>query len=271
MLSSRYAPIVALTVLAVIIVGALGWFLAIKPQVDDRGDIASTTDEVRANTEAIALASAQIDSFAAALEETTDYSGAIALNAPSTFDMQAIRARIASAISSAGAEVVTVEQATSTDVEGWEMPSGSLESDRVAALFQTGPVHPEATEEVFTPAVTPVSTDEGGAQIWAVPVMVTVAGGSQEVLDVLDILEDPDQQIFQVHTVEFTARPDTSSSIAGVSDPATGDAILEFSGFFYLHEPDLEIVDTGTLGDGSLGGATPFEPIEGGENQPGAN
>lgn len=278
MLNSRYAPVVALTVLAIILVGVLGWFLAIKPQLDQRGEISSTASEVVTNTEQIQLESSQIDQFAARLAELPDYSEAIATHAPDTFHVEDARTRIADAISASQAEIVSFEHGGVIEVEGWALPAKSLPSSRLAALYKTGPLHaaveteaPEAEAEVFVPVVTPATGDETTRTFYGIPVTVEIAAPGQNLLDVLAVLENPDLQLFQIYDVQFESRPERAGSINGVSDPEDGDAILTFTGFFYLQDPTTEIVDEGDITGEGLGSIDPFTPIEGGVEQPGAS
>ena len=44
MVNSRYAPVIAISGLAVVVILVLGWFLAIKPQLDDRAGLDAQAD-----------------------------------------------------------------------------------------------------------------------------------------------------------------------------------------------------------------------------------
>ncbi|GMA33806.1 hypothetical protein [Demequina litorisediminis] len=63
MLNSKYAPIVALTALGIIVVLVLGWFLAVKPQVDETAAFSADEDLVRTNITTIEADSAAISAM----------------------------------------------------------------------------------------------------------------------------------------------------------------------------------------------------------------
>lgn len=277
MLNSRYAPIVALTVLAIILVVALGWFLAIKPQLDERASIQDTASEVVANTEKINSESARLDEYAREFDLLPDYSPLIATHSPEGFDVEVVRTRLADAIRGAEAEIVSLEHGGLTEVEGWAHPANMLPSAHIARLFQTGPVHLVEEDPLdesgpeFEPVVAIAPNSETTNMFYGMPITVGVAGTTSELLSVLELLEDPDQQLFQLYALEFEQRPEGASPIDGVSDPVDGDATLFFTGFFYLEGVPLELTDEGQVGGIGLGDSDPFNPIEGNVDQPGAN
>jgi len=270
MLSSRYAPVVALGALGVVLVLVLGWFLAVSPQNSARGDLAAQTAEVEANTQQIQLQSAKLDEFAELLAADTSVADSIALNAPATINLGAFRARVWDALSSSRAELVKIETAGSQEVEGWVVAPTLLTSTQVAALFQTGPIAevgdaptPEATSATdpeggasatpgtasgWTPAVT-ASTEEApvAGSIMMIPFTISIAGTAEEAHNFVAGMSDADQQLFQVYGVTQEARQSDGSPIAGVSDPSDGDVLTTIVGGLYLLNPTGEAIDEEAL------------------------
>ncbi|MFW7415189.1 hypothetical protein [Demequina sp. SO4-18] len=271
MLNSRYAPIVAITVVLILILVALGWFLAIKPQVDEASRVSGLVDEVETNIAAIDATSARLDEYQATLDALPDLTEPIAQNAPSVWDMPSFRARLDSAIKDAGLEIVTYEEGGETAVEGWPQEPAGLMSTQVATLFQTGPVHLPEGEEYTAPAA-PVGEAAAVADgITGITLSFSLAGTPSEMLDFFQQIQDPEAPLFQVYDVTETARPEESSSLSGVSDASDGDLTIDISGFVYMLNPDPTIIDEEVLEDASLGGESPFTAIEDAPDQPGAN
>lgn len=271
MLSSKYAPVVALTVVAIIILGVLGWFLAIKPQIDETGTLSAQADEVRTNTELIETTSASLDNYQEMLDSLPDLTPALSLNAPTAWDMPAFRARLDAAVKGSGLEIASYTQGPETLIEGWPQQPGSLVSTQIATLFQTGPVNVGPGEEYVAP-VTPVADAEATTEgISAVSLTMTLAGAPGEMVDFFAQISDPEDPLFQIYDVSHEARPETSSSIAGVSDANDGDVLVTVTGFVYMLNADPTIIDEATLEDASIGSGSPFEGIEDAPEQPGAN
>ncbi|GIG54619.1 hypothetical protein [Demequina activiva] len=272
MLNSKYAPIIALTVVAIIIVLALGWFLAVSPQIKQTGELADRAEEVEGNTVLIETASAQLDAYASELEAAPDYSDAVALNAPSVFDEPVIRARLATAVEESGVEIVSLSQAGSATVEGWTVAPGALVSTQIAGLFVTGPLPETGETSEFQPAVTPPTADVVVTDgLVEVAVTLSVAGTPEEALEFFELLADPAQQLFQLYNVQLEARQSDSSPLTGVSQSADGDVQVTATGAFYLQNPDYTVVDEGVLEPAPLTGDSPFAEVGGADPQPGAS
>lgn len=271
MLNSRYAPVVALAVLAIILVVVLGWFLAIKPQLDERTELRETSAEVVSNTDQINNEATRLAQYESELEALPDYSSLIATHSPEGFEVDYVRARLTEAIRGGEAEIFSLEHGVLTEIEGWTLPADTLPSAHIARLFQTGPVHVPEDEPEFEPAVAVASEADTARVFYGIPVTVGIAGAAPELLRVLELLEDPDEQLFQLYSLEFEQRPEGSPIIDGVSDPVDGDATLVFTGFFYLEGVAQELTDQGEIGEIPLGDSGPFVPVEGNVDQPGAN
>ncbi|MFW2514316.1 hypothetical protein ACNI3K_11110 [Demequina sp. SO4-13] len=263
MLSSKYAPIVAITIVLILILAALGWFLAIKPQVDDTGAIGQEADEVRTNIDMIEQSSASIDNYANELEDAPVVTEAIALNAPNVWDMAGFRLRLDDAVNDSGVGITAFEQAPIVEIDGWEQDSAALPSAQVASLFQVGPIH-TGDEEEYSPVVT--QSGESGpvaSGIVGVPLSIEVVGAPSEMLEFFTLMSQPDDALFQVFGAELLARQSDSAPIEGVSDPDDGDVTLAVSGYAYMLNPDATIVDEEQLEPASLGSGSPFEEIAG--------
>ncbi|WP_062293372.1 hypothetical protein [Demequina phytophila] len=266
MLNSRYAPIVMLTVLGIIAIGLLAWFLAIKPQFDKASDLRAQTDAVVANTSQIDAQSAKLDEYAALLAEDSEIESAVALNAPSAIDIDGLRNRVWAALKSSKAELVSFEQQQSSAVDGWLADSSGLVSTQVAALFSTGPVgatapaetattdapDPTATQAAtttttstgWTPAVTAVVTDGPFAgDIQMVPFTIDMVGNPEEIRKFIDAMQDPKDQLFQIYEYSLLARPAGSAPIPGVHDPDDGDVHATITAAVYVLNPDMTVVD----------------------------
>ncbi|WP_062520524.1 hypothetical protein [Demequina silvatica] len=266
MLNSRYAPIVMLTVLGIIAIGLLAWFLAIKPQFDKASDLRAQTDAVVANTSQIDAQSAKLDEYAALLAEDSEIETSIALNAPSAVDVNGLRDRVWSALKTSKAELVSIEQQQSSTVDGWLADPSGLVSTQVAALFSTGPVgatateaastteapDPTATQEAtttttttgWTPAVTAVVTDGPFAgDIRMVPFTIDLVGNPEQIRKFIDSVQDPKDPLFQIYEYTLLARPAGDAPIPGVHDPDDGDVHATITGALYVLNPDLTVVD----------------------------
>lgn len=285
MLSSRYAPVVALGALGVVLVLVLGWFLAVSPQNSARSNLVTQTADVEANTQQIELQSAKLDQFVELLAADTSVADSIALNAPASVDLSAFRARVWDALNASRSELVRIETAGSQEIEGWVVPPTLLTSTQVAALFQTGPVAepgtvstPEATSTPaadgnasatpgtaggWTPAVT-ATTQEGpvAGNILMIPITISIAGTAEEAYRFVAGMSDPDQQLFQVYAVTQEARQSDDAPIPGVADPRDGDVLTTVVGGLYLLNPTGEAIDEDALEE--------VRPGNGAFNEPGA-
>ncbi|WP_062073082.1 hypothetical protein [Demequina sediminicola] len=274
MLNSKYAPIIALTVLGIIVVVLLGWFLAVKPQIDTAAAYSADEDLVRSNIATVQTDSAAIAQAGVDAESFVDLEPAIALNAPSRFDVVAVRTRLADTIAEAGMEIGTINQSSSYPVQGWEVPSSLLLSTDLAKRFQSGPAPTiEVAPQEFTPAVAVT----GGTVVLAdnligIPIVLEVVGTADEAHAFLDSLQNPDQPLFQVSEFTLNALDDGTNVGEGISPPSNGDVQLSLSGFLYLSNVDRTIVDEAPLEPAPNTGAGPFSALDSAAPaQPGAN
>ncbi|WP_062464591.1 hypothetical protein [Demequina soli] len=296
MLNSRYAPVIALAVLGIVLVAVLGWFLAIKPQFDERDSLKSQTATIRGNIDQVNMASAKIDEYAAQLQGDDSVAKEIALNAPSELDLPAFRARLWKAFNDTKIELVSYSQGGETLLPPLEVDPSALVASQVAALFQTGPVSaassvvpdPAATAAAtgtdgaadptavvgtdgWAPAVTaPTESTLASAQVFKVPFTLVVAGSPQETYDFLAFMSDPDQPVFEVEAITQTARPSGSGTIPGVSDAKDGDVSTTITGSLFVYNPTLELHDQ-ELGKGAkTPGESAFHKPPNSPAQPGA-
>jgi len=253
-MNSRYAPIAALTALAVIVVLALGWFLAIKPKFNDAAALQAKAEEVETNTAMITTQTAKLAKYQTDLEALAPLDDLITANAPTTLDIQAYRARIFTAAKSADVTLTEIALSGSGVVAGWEIDPAARPSTSIAKLFATGPVVPEGTTSEYQAPVTQ-APPQGAVvtDLTQVPVEITITGSYANAMKFLRILGKEDQQLFLVSDVQIDARPQGSSEIPGAPDAEDGDIIVSFTGFFYLLHPDSTVVDDG----GPLGPVSP--------------
>lgn len=274
MLNSKYAPIFALTALGIIVVVLLGWFLAIKPQVDEASAFASDEDLVRANIATVQADEAAIEAYGSSLGEAPDMKSTLELNAPQRLDLEGFRNRISDAIVESGVEISTSGQEYGSLVAGWEIPAVLLDSTNAAKHFQSGPA---PTTKIAAEAFTPVVSVPAEAQVRAeglatVPFEFTVVGTPREAYDFLVLLQDPAVQFFQVGEIAVFGLVEGQEISDGVSEAGDGDVRLDISGGLYLSDIDTSSIDEGALGTAELSGDSPFIRLEDdAPEQPGAN
>lgn len=250
MLNSRYAPVVALAVLGVVVIVVLGWFLAINPRLNERADLQEQADTVRTNTQQIQSMSVRLDEYAALVASGDEVNAVMELNAPSAVDVSAFRTRLWDAFDASGAELVSLSSDSASGVPALTVDASVLLSTQVAGLFQTGPtVQATGDDETAAPATwSPVVTARTGeievtSQLLAVPFSMQVAGSAAENYDFLKELANPEKRIFAISAITLTARPGGSADIPGVSAADDGDAVMTLDGVLYVSEPDLTVVD----------------------------
>lgn len=275
-MNSRYAPVVALTALAILVVGALGIFLGIKPLVDSASSYAAREELVRANIQVISADEQKIDSAKKALEQAPDLSNAIALNAPDALRGSEFEDRLAAAIRSSAVEVAGVTFEPPSDVLAWSVPDAVRPSAAVAAYFQSAPLAREGGEAgsgvVYEPVVK-VLTGDAVVKPWIVKVNVTikVKGTAVETQAFLAALADPAQRLFQVNDVWFEGKYVRDTPLVGVSEYADGDVVSTVIGSLYLLNPTTDVVDEESLTPWAIpGDRSPFTEPENIDPQPGA-
>jgi len=280
-MNSKYAPIAALTVLLILVIVALGWFLAIKPRLAEAADIRTQTEEVDQNITQIQLATSKLTEYEQNFAALPSIDETVALNLPSRLDMTRVRERITDAAE--GAKVTLIELSTdaSYPVDGWEMPANARVSYSIAQLFSKGPVHAPASQGESAPAPTPAPaegeqpTNPGEYQpvvtadakpgpvvtsMQGVPIKIRVAGSYDQVVAFLRELASPGQQLFLIYQLEQDARNAGESSEPGVPDPKDGDVMMTLTGAFYLLNVDSSVVDDDPAETVRPSSRSPFAP-----------
>ncbi|WP_430866786.1 hypothetical protein [Demequina aurantiaca] len=276
MLNSKYAPIVALTVLAILVIAALGWFLAISPQFAKADALNADTDAVNSNITMVQTSSAKLDDYQAQADAAASNEESIALNTPTTYDLQAFRERASEAIEKSNVEIIGLTQETAFSLEGWTATPAQLTSTAVAKLFAVGPItvagDPNSTvvlTEDAPAAATDTATDDSatptGDGAWAaivtpkaedgpvalglvmIPLTLSVTGTAAELNTFFELMANPDDPIFQVYEVTANARPAGSSTQVGVSEAEDGDVIATVTGAMYLLNADTTVIDEEAL------------------------
>jgi hypothetical protein len=273
MLNSRYAPVVALAVLGILLVLALGWFLAVSPKLGEAQEHAADEQVVRANIGVIESDAAALDNFADELANLPALSEGVELNAASRIDQEAVRARLSEAVVSSGVEIASASGSRPILVESWLVPPTLLQSTAVAARFQSGPV---GTTIAPAPAFEPVVSAPAGSVAVAGDIAsygssLIVVGSPQELYAFLLELQRPDLPLYLISQASFIALHEGSSVPEGVSTPAEGDAQLELIAGYYSLNPDPELLDEEGLEPVAVPGESPFEARVEPVDQPGAN
>ncbi|WP_169746576.1 hypothetical protein [Demequina maris] len=257
---------IAISVLGVVLVAVLGWFLAIKPQLNAASEASAQATSIRDNTVLIQASSAKLDEYQSLLEEDDSTADAIALNAPSRLDMDAFRTRLWKIADGANVDVISYALGTGQAVDGWETEPGILVSNQVASLFGTGPVAGTADQAsaettttdtegtdaattapgAWTPVITP-NTEPGpvAGDIRMVDVTLDIAGTASEVDAFLSKFMDVKEQIFQVYDVTETVGGPTDT-LDG-AEPSDDDLTVTIIGALYVHNADLSIQDQSSL------------------------
>lgn len=278
MLNSRYAPVIAITVVVIMIIAALGFFLGIKPQIDGAAKAIDRQDDVKVNIDKINADSGSIDDAAVRLAQAPDLTEATTLNAPSTMDLAEFQSRLDEAIRSSKTELVAVAVRTPSEVVPWTLDAAALPSTGVAGYFETGPVtrlpgEPALAvpyEPVVKPVVADAETGATGATIVRVDIEVKVVGHPGEVQALLKTLADPEQRLFQIFDVKDEAKQEGDAPEKGAAPYKDGDVFMTVSGALYLLSPDYTIVDEEELETFPLPGASPFIEPDDFIEQPGS-
>ncbi|NTV38343.1 MAG: hypothetical protein HGA51_00060 [Demequinaceae bacterium] len=293
MLNSKYAPVVAITIVLILIIGAVGFLLGVKPQVNAAAHAAARQDVVKANIDQINKESAQIDKAAAILANAPDLSEATDLNAPSSMKLPEFQTRLDAAIKASGAEQVSLSVGAPVAVVPWTVGDAALPSAGVASYFATQPVVREANEKQRdtpyvpvggasvavattdeasadggTPAPAPAQTAEEAdveavATITRMDVTLTVVGHPAEVDALLRGLADPTQRLFQVFALSDEGKQARDTAEKGAGPYVDGDVFAVITGALYLLNPDYSIVDEEATGPFQLPPLSAFvEPAD---------
>jgi hypothetical protein len=276
-MNSRYAPIVAITALAIIIVGALGVFLGIKPLLDSAASYVDREKVVRDNIALIEEDADKIDDAEDVLEDAPDLSEAIELNAPELVEFSKFEDRLAAAIRGSGSEVAAITVDAPADIIAWAIPDAVRPSANVAAFFQSAPLtrlegEPDAGL-VYVPVVQTVSDDASLApSLVKVNVTITLKGTAAEIQAFLALLGDPAQRLFQVNDVRFEAKFARDTPLTGVSSYTDGDVVATVVGSLYLLNPTTDVEDEDELIPWTIPtDRSPFAEPDTADPQPGAN
>lgn len=276
MLNSKFAPVVALTLLAVVFILALGYFFAVKPQLDEASSLSSREALVRNNIAAIEADSASLNQRRTEIDTAPDLAEVTNLNAPSSLDLPKFLSRVGKAARSSKVEIRDATLEGVSAVEAWTVDPALRPSGAVAALFQTlgtprlpgEPNFGTPFEPVVTPAV------EGGTNsgnLTQVDFSVGVKGRPEEVLKFLAVLAAEDQRLFLVYDIEELTKQSTDSASPGLAAYLDGDMELTVRGSLFLLDPDYSIVDEAKLGDYAISKkVSPGLEPEPSDPQPGA-
>jgi hypothetical protein len=292
MLNSKYAPIVALAVVGILIIAALGWFLAISPQFAAASDLNDDKTAVEDNTSLIEASSDKLDEYQAEADALPSNAQAIELNTPTTFDLQGFRARWSKAVTESKVEVVSTGQDVAIELEGWTAEPSQLVSNIVATLFATGPITVAAkADSAADPAADAAANADSAtakATGWApivepsteslpvaqglvmIPLTLEVTGTPAEVNKFFGLIANPDDPIYQVYNVTLEARQSDAPTINGVADAKDGDVIATVTGAMYLLNADTTVVDETELVPVTPGKTSSFIEPDDAPDQPGA-
>lgn len=276
MLNSRYAPPIALAVVVAMIIAALGYFLGVKPTLDDVGAIQDRKSEVEKNIKVIEEDSEAIDESAKLLSSTDDPGEVIAFNAPSTVDFAAFQKRLLAAVRATNVEIKTVTASAPVLVEPLVVPPTLRPSTDVASHFESLALRRNGSEPKTESPTEPVVKAAGAEDpvvdsLYQVDVSFEVTGSPAEIVGFLKTVTDPTQRLLLVHAVQGEARQKTDTADPGMGPYKDGDLIMKVSSSLFLLDPDITVVDEDSDIDFVLpadGGLLMPEPIE---PQPGAN
>lgn len=253
MLNSKYAPMVALTVLLVIIVGALGYFLAVKPQIDAASDYGDRESVVRSNIDKINEDSAALDQAKVNLASAPELGDLIALNAPQRPELLAFINRVAEAVRASQTEIRSITVEGVSDVERFDSTGVTLPSAALVGRFETVQTPREPGEpgagETFTPVVVAPTPDANAvSNLVQVDFVVSVKGQPEEVSNFLSLMQDPDKRLFLPWDLALESRQSSDAQDTGVAPWLDGDATIELKGSLFLLNPDYSVIDELTKG-----------------------
>ncbi len=271
---SKYAPIAALAALAIIVVLALGWFILIKPQLAEASAFRSAKEDVEASTAKVQTATARLERYSNDLAALAPLEESLAVNAPSSFDVEQARTRIIEAARTAHVGIASMGVEATVGVEGWVVKASERPSTSVAKLFQDLPVVPregvtvpDAWKEYLPPLEVPGGESSVVAGMYAVPVEVEVVGSYDRMAAFLRALSDPDEQLLLIASLEVVARNEGASEIPTIASAKDGDVILTLTGHMYLLDPTGAIEDEAPGGTSRPAKPSPFEPSDSAADQ----
>lgn len=264
MLNSRYAPVVALTVVGILIVAALGWFLAISPALSEAADIRERATTIDNNTQQIQMNTARLSQYEQELNDAPEIAETVALNAPDVFEVEVVRNRIANAIADSGVYLIETSFAGASTVIGADADPNLMASNHVARLFASGPEDPDPEAAEFAPVLSPNNVVGPVVQrLYGVPISLSFTGTPDQVLSFLTLITDESDPAMHLGSIEFTARQSDDPEILGVPLAEDGNVVADVTGYLYILEPPFEIVDSEPLSESSLPSRSPFEEISG--------
>jgi hypothetical protein len=277
MLNSKYAPMVVLTILAMILVGVLGYFLAVKPQLDAASEYAAREDVVRKNTDTIKADSDKLDERRARLDAAPDLTEVTATNAPSSLDLPTFMARVGDAVRGSKVEIKAANLDGVANVDAWTVDPALRPSTSVAALFKSG-VTPrlkgEPNYNAESDPVITVSADDTAqsGQLVRVDLSFVVKGRPQEILAFLRLLGAEDQRLFLLSDVQEEAKSQKDGIPTGLAPYEDGDMEIAVKGSLFLLNPDYSVLDEDELRDYTISSkVSPGEAPESADLQPGAS
>lgn len=276
MLNSRYAPPIALAVVVGLIVGLLGYFLGIRPTLEEATTVFDREKQVRANIEVIRADSAQIDEAAKTLAASDDQSSAIELNAPPVLNLPDFQKRLVASVRSSAVEIDVVSVSSPVLVEPLIVDSTIRPSQALAQRFQSLGLPRQGSEPVDPALTSPVVSPAGDGtavvdSLYRLEVSFGVKGTPAEVLNFINTLTAPTHRLLLITDVQAVTLQESDLPDIGMGPNADGDLRIRVTGSLFMLDPDLTLVDEDTDIDYVLpadGGLLVPEPIE---PQPGAN
>lgn len=276
MLNSKYAPLVAVTVVVALMILGLGYLFGVKPQIDSRGDYIARKSVVEENTASILDDSAAIDEAKAKLDKAPKLTDSISAVAPSELGLQDFLMFVSESVKSTGVEVAAVTVSGVVPIEPWNLPANTLPSDELALHFQSLPTPRLGGEAGFGTVYTPVvpapgaaatdpAADPNAAQssssldLESLSLAFKVKGRPEEVVAFIKTLTSG-TRLFQVTQISTEAKQAKDAPEAGLANFKNGDVEMTVSGSIFLLNPDLAYDETNDPTAGGVPtGTSPFQ------------
>lgn len=276
MLNSKYAPIVALTVLGVLLVLGLGYMFGIKPRSQAAAELMDRESDVRDNITLIEQDTAAITAARDSLAQVEDVTPLIEVNAPSVDGVREFQQRVTEAIDASGSEAVEVGVSATGVVDFWTVSSALRPSTALATHFASAPLPRTAGDLNYqTPYAPVVTAPTDGAvstdKLEFVTVVIKVKGTADEAARLISTLTTPEDRLFLVSQITTQAMSAKDSPLAGVSDFRDGDQVTTITGNVYVFNRTTDIEDEEGKGATPLPPTSPFEFPAKIDPQPGAD
>lgn len=276
MLNSKFAPIVALTVLLVLVIMGLGYMFGFKPSSEQARDLINRESAVRANIKKIEEDVDFIKTAESKLSEVEDVTPLIETNAPTTDGVREFQQLVTNAIDATGNEVVEFNVTGTGSIDGWTVSSAVRPSTVVASHFATAPLPRQPGDLNSSKPYTPVVTAPAEGQpvtdaLGFITVEIKVKGTAPEAVAFLAALQRPEDRLFLVAQIVTEAKSSQDPQLEGVSPFADGDQVTTITGNLYIYNFSGEIDDEEGTNQYTLPPVSPFEYPEPLDPQPGAD